>query len=286
MSLSPYVTIIRPANAVVSGITAIIAYLIASGTNPLSAFLLFFIVTVICGAGNGLNDYFDRDIDKINRPARPIPSGAVIPGSAAVWAGILFILGILAGLATNPWCLAIAVFNSLLLIAYAAKLKKMPLFGNLSVAYLSGSVFLFGGVLVGSESFAVTLPLFAITFFGTLAREILKAAEDIEGDAAGGATTLPMILGVQKSGYLAVLFILCAVAASVLPYSRWGAVYLVLIAVIDLFILSAAVKSVRCRTPAELIAVKSTSLIKYGMFAALFLFLAMELWYGIIAQVL
>ncbi|HJK45080.1 MAG TPA: geranylgeranylglycerol-phosphate geranylgeranyltransferase, partial [Methanocorpusculum sp.] len=226
MSLSSYVTIIRPANAVVSGITAIIAYLIASGTNPLSAFLLFFVVTVICGAGNVLNDYFDREIDAINRPDRPIPSGAVTPKNAAMWAGVLFVLGILASFATNLWCLAIAVFNSVLLIAYAAKLKKMPLFGNLSVAYLSGSVFLFGGVLVGPESFAVTLPLFAITFFGTLAREILKAAEDIEGDAAGGAKTLPMILGVQKSGYLAVILILCAIAASVLPYSRWGAVYL------------------------------------------------------------
>ncbi|HJK74047.1 MAG TPA: UbiA family prenyltransferase, partial [Methanocorpusculum sp.] len=160
------------------------------------------------------------------------------------------------------------------------------LFGNLSVAYLSGCVFLFGGVLVGPESFAVTLPLSAITFFGTLAREILKAAEDIEGDAAGGAKTLPMILGVQKSGYLAVILILCAIAASVLPYSRWGVVYLVLIAVIDIFILYSAVKSVRCKTSAELIASKSTSLIKYGMFAALFLFLVMEVWYGILAPVL
>ncbi|HJK03372.1 MAG TPA: UbiA family prenyltransferase, partial [Methanocorpusculum sp.] len=217
---------------------------------------------------------------------RPIPSGAVTPKNAAMWAGVLFVLGILASFATNRWCLAIAVFNSVLLIAYAAKLKKMPLFGNLSVAYLSGSVFLFGGVLVGPESFAVTLPLFAITFFGTLAREILKAAEDIEGDAAGGAKTLPMILGVQKSGYLAVILILCAIAASVLPYSRWGVVYLVLIAVIDIFILYSAVKSVRCKTSAELIASKSTSLIKYGMFAALFLFLVMEVWYGILAPVL
>ena len=286
MSLSPYITIIRPANAVVSGITAVIAYLIASGTTPLSAFLLFCIVTVICGAGNVLNDYFDRDIARINRPDRPIPSGAVTPERAAVCAGVLFVLGILASLATNLWCLAIAVFNAALLIAYAAKLKKMPLFGNLSVAYLSGSIFLFGGVLVGPESFAVTLPLFAITFFGTLAREILKAAEDIEGDAAGGATTLPMLLGVQRSGYLAVGLILCAIAASVLPYSRWGAVYLVLIGIIDLFILYAAAKSIRCRTPAELIAAKSTSQIKYGMFAALFLFLIMELWYGIISPLL
>ena len=95
-----------------------------------------------------------------------------------------------------------------------------------------------------------------------------------------------MILGVQKSGYLAVILILCAIAASVLPYSRWGVVYLVLIAVIDIFILYSAVKSVRCKTSAELIASKSTSLIKYGMFAALFLFLVMEVWYGILAPVL
>ncbi|MDV0441199.1 geranylgeranylglycerol-phosphate geranylgeranyltransferase [Methanorbis furvi] len=283
MSLSAYVTIIRPANAVISGITAIIAYLIASGTNIFSALALFVIVTVICGAGNVLNDYFDRDIDAINRPDRPIPSGALSPRNAAVWAGVLFAVGILVSFATNFWCLAIAVVNTILLIAYAAKLKKMPLLGNLSVAYLSGSIFLFGGVLVGPESFIVTLPLFAITFFGTLAREILKAAEDIEGDAAGGARTLPMILGVQKSGYVSVILIACAICASVVPYSRWGALYLAAIAVIDLFILYAAAKSVRCKTPAELIAARSTSLIKYGMFAALFLFLVMELWYGIIS---
>lgn len=286
MSSLAYVTILRPANAVVSGVTVIIAYLIASGTSPFSAFVLFFMVTVICGAGNVVNDYFDRGIDRINRPDRPIPSGAIRPRHAAMWAGVLFAAGIFAGFATNFWCFAIAVFNTVLLVAYAAKLKKMPLFGNLSVAYLSGSVFLFGGVLVGPESFAVTLPLFAITFFGTLAREILKAAEDIEGDSAGGARTLPMILGVQRSGYVAVFLVLCAIAASVFPYSRWGAGYLVVIAVIDLFILYATAKSVWCRTPAELIAVKSTSLIKYGMFAALFLFLVMELLYGILSPLL
>lgn len=286
MSLVAYGTILRPTNAIVSGITAIIAYLIASGTDVLSALSLFFIVTVICGAGNVLNDYFDLEIDRINRPDRPIPSGAVSARSALVWARVLFGLGILASFATNIWCLAIAVLNTVLLIAYAAKLKQMPLWGNLSVAYLSGSIFLFGGVLVGPESWVVTLPLFAITFFGTLAREILKAAEDIDGDAAGGARTLPMLLGVQKSGHLAVVLILCAGAASIFPYTRWGIVYLCTIVVIDLFILCAAAKSVRCTIPRDLIAANATGLIKYGMFAALFLFLAMEVWHGIILPLL
>jgi geranylgeranylglycerol-phosphate geranylgeranyltransferase len=286
MSFLPYVTIIRPANAIVSGITAVAAYLIASGTNLLSSFLLFFIVTVICGAGNVINDYFDRDIDSINRLDRPIPSGAIPPKNAAMWAGILFILGIIASFAISFWCLAIVVFNSILLVAYAARLKSIPLVGNLSVAYLSGSVFLIGGVLGTLEPFATILPLFAITFFGTLAREILKDAEDIEGDVAGGAKTLPMIFGVQKSGYIAIILLFFAIAASILPYSRWGVVYLVLIAIIDIFILYAAVKSIRCRTSTELIAAMSTIQIKYGMFAALFLFFAMELWLDFITKIL
>jgi geranylgeranylglycerol-phosphate geranylgeranyltransferase len=286
MSFLPYVTIIRPANAVISGITAVVAYLIASGTNLLSAFLLFFIATVICGAGNVINDYFDRDIDAINRLDRPIPSGAIMPKNAVMWAGILFIFGIIASLATNLWCFVIVVFNSILLIAYAARLKSILLLGNLSVAYLSGSVFLFGGAFVALESFSVILPLFTITFFGTLAREILKDAEDIEGDAVGGAKTVSMIFGVQKSGYIAIVFVLCAIATSILPYFRWGVVYLVLIAVIDIFILYATVKSICCRTSTELIATMSTSLIKYGMFAALFLFFAMELWLDIITKIL
>ncbi|HJJ89133.1 MAG TPA: geranylgeranylglycerol-phosphate geranylgeranyltransferase [Methanocorpusculum sp.] len=284
MQLFPYFTILRPANAIVSGLTAIMAYLIAYGSNLRYGFLLFFIVSVICGAGNVLNDYFDRDIDKINRPNRPIPSGAVAPGLAVQWAGILFALGLIASLATNLECLAIAVINSLLLCLYAIKLKKMPFIGNFLVAYLSGSVFLFGGVLGSSESFTVITLLFAITFFGTLAREILKAAEDIEGDSSAEAVTLPMIIGVRKSGYLAIFLVLCASAVSLLLYPRWGMMYLILITVIDIFIFFAAVKSSLCKTSEELVASKSTSLIKYGMFAALFLFLAMELRSGIITS--
>lgn len=283
MSVAGYGRIIRPMNAVVSGITAVIAYIVASGTAVFPAFALFFIVTVICGAGNVLNDYFDQEIDAINRPDRPIPAGLVSPRGAVCWSGLLFGMGILVSCATNAWCFLIAVLNSVLLIAYAAKLKRMPLLGNLSVAYLSGSIFLFGGALVGPASFAVTLPLFAITFFGTLAREILKAAEDVEGDAAGGARTLPVLIGVQKSGFVAVGLVFCAVAASVAPVVRWGPVYLVLILAVDLFILWAAFRSVRCTRPEELIAARSTSYIKYGMFAALFVFLLMELlrgWFG------
>jgi geranylgeranylglycerol-phosphate geranylgeranyltransferase len=277
MSLAGYGKIIRPMNAGVSGVTAGIAYFIAGGTQPLFSVLLFFIVLVICGAGNVLNDYFDLEIDKVNRPDRPIPSGKVSPKGAVVWAGVLFAAGIIAACFTNFWCLGIALINVVILIVYAAKFKGIPFLGNLSVAYLSGSIFLFGGFLVGPESFLVMLPLFAITFFGTLARELLKDAEDIEGDRLGGARTLPMQIGVRKTAVLAVIFVLCAVLFSFVPFLTWGVVYLVLIGVVDAFILLVTLRALKFDTPAELTASNCTTYLKYGMFAALFVFLLMEI---------
>jgi len=277
MSLSGYGKIIRPVNAGVSGITAGIAYFIAGGTEPLYAILLFFVVLVICGGGNVLNDYFDSEIDKVNKPERPIPSGQVGTKSALVWAFILFGAGIFAACYSNIWCLGIALVNVFILIIYAAKFKGIPLLGNLSVAYLSGSIFLFGGFLVGPGSFLVMLPLFAITFFGTLARELLKDAEDIEGDKVGGARTLPMKIGVSKTAVLAVIFILCAILASFVPFLTWGPLYLVLISVVDVFIFLVTVRSLAFRNSADLASSNCTAHLKYGMFAALFVFLLVQL---------
>ena len=86
---------------------------------------------------------------QINRPDRPIPSGKVSRGAARGFAVTLFLAGILVSFFTNPLCIGIAIINSLLLIAYAAKLKSTPLLGNIAVAYLSASIFLFGGAFNG-----------------------------------------------------------------------------------------------------------------------------------------
>ena len=95
--------------------------------------------------GNVINDYYDRQIDAVNRPDRPIPSKRIQPRTAFYYSIILFAAGcLLAGLA-GLMCLVIAVFNSILLFFYARNLKATPLLGNLSVSYLTGSTFLFGG---------------------------------------------------------------------------------------------------------------------------------------------
>jgi geranylgeranylglycerol-phosphate geranylgeranyltransferase len=272
MSIAGFFTITRPANAVISGVTAIIAYLVATGTLVPSTVLLLVIVSLITAAGNVINDYFDADIDRINRPERPIPSGLVTPSAARYFAVILFLAGIIFALFTPVLCLTIAIINSLILVLYAAKLKSMPVIGNAAVAYLAASIFLFGGAFAGWDTLVLVVPLAAITFFATMVREILKDAEDVEGDAAGGADTLPIRVGVPLTTRIAVGFALVAVVASVVPYLWWGMWYLAGIAIVDIIILAAALRTLDCTSPACIRATRSTTFIKAGMFAALVVF--------------
>jgi len=272
MSLRGLLTITRPVNSFIAGLAAVLGYLIATTTITTLSLVLIPIVALITAAGNVINDYFDVDIDAVNRPKRPIPSGAVRRGSARAFATILFLCGILLALFTNPFCIIITVFNSLLLFAYAAKLKSTPLSGNIAVSYLSASIFLFGGALAGTPGLFQNLPVACITFFAMLARELLKDAEDIEGDAAGGARTLPMEIGIPNTSRLALVCAVFAIGASAIPSVRWGALYLAGIAVVDLIILAAAIRALPCTTAACVKASRVTTLLKAGMFASLVVF--------------
>ena len=272
MRFAGFFTLTRPVNSIVAGLAAIVAYLIDTGTVIPESLLLFFIVALITAAGNVINDFFDAEIDAINRPDRPIPSGAVSKGAARGFAVTLFLAGILVSFFTNTLCIGIAVINSLLLVAYAAKLKRTPLIGNIVVAYLSASIFLFGGALNGIDGLVRIIPISAITFFAMLSRELLKDAEDVEGDRVGGADTMPIRIGIKKTSEIALISSVLAVAASFVPYLWWGAWYLGGIIVVDIIIISAALRGVKCETPECVKTSMATSLLKTGMFASLIVF--------------
>lgn len=270
MSIRGYLQIIRPVNALVAGIAVLLGVLVAGGEVTPVLFLLVMAVFCITGAGNAINDYFDRDIDRINRPDRPIPSGAVSIRGAAVYSTVLFLSGIACAAIVHPLCCGIAVLNSILLVAYAAWLKGVPLAGNVVVSYLAGSIFLFGGASAGMGGLLLNLPLAGIVFLPMTAREILKDAEDIEGDREGGARTLPMITGVLTSCRIAAVLAAGAVVLSLLPIVPWwGWWYLGMIAFADLIMLFAVASSLRCETSACVRQSGATSMLKTGMFAAL-----------------
>ncbi len=272
MSLTGYFSITRPLNSIISGLAAGIGFLVATGTITPACLVLIPVVFCITAGGNVINDYFDAEIDAVNRPDRPIPSGAVQKRSAQLFALALFLVGILPALFTGPLCLALVIVNSLLLVVYAARLKSMPFIGNLTVSYLAGSIFLFGGAFAGVSGLFSNIPLAVITFLATLARELLKDAEDVEGDAAGGARTLPMQIGIRNTGRLAFLCSILAIGASLIPVQRWGVWYLAGIAVVDCIILAAAIRALPCTTPACIRETGSTTILKAGFFTSLLVF--------------
>ncbi|MDD1685560.1 geranylgeranylglycerol-phosphate geranylgeranyltransferase [Methanoregula sp.] len=274
MSAAGFLKITRPANAVMAGVASVVAYLIATGTLIPAVILLLVVVTLITAAGNVINDYYDAEIDAVNRADRPIPSGQISRNAALWYAIFLFAAGIAVSVFTNPICIGFAIVNSLLLAFYAARLKSMPVVGNVAVAYLSGSMFLFGGAFTGIDGLIHLTPLAVMTFLAMMARELLKDAEDVEGDAAGGASTLPIRIGVKKTAQCAFVFVLLSACASTVPFLvwGWGIPYLVMIGMVDLILIVAAFRALHCDSPSCIRESGASSALKYSMFASLIVF--------------
>jgi len=272
MSLTGFITIARPVNAVAAGLAAVVAYFIATVTIIPAVILIFVVVALITAAGNVINDYFDMEIDRVNRPERPIPSGQVSMPAARAYAVALFLAGILVCLNTNWLCIAIAVFNAFLLICYAARLKRTPLFGNIAVSYLAASMFLFGGAFDGMQGLFHVMPFAVMTFFAMLARELVKDGEDVEGDKVSGAVTIPIRYGMKATMLLALVCALLGIVVSLVPYLWWGPWYISGILLVDGIMLFACIKAVRCTTPYGVKATGASNLLKAGMFASLMIF--------------
>jgi geranylgeranylglycerol-phosphate geranylgeranyltransferase len=259
-----FLEIMRPGNCMMAGIAALIGLMVAdSGPLPATAALVFIAVFAVTGAGNAVNDYFDREIDAVNRPGRPIPSKRISPERAFAWSILLFLLGSGVALLINAFAFAIAVANSILLYLYARNLKVTPFFGNLAVGYLTGSTFLFGGAAGGDVG--ITLFLFLLATLATLAREVEKDIEDVPGDRASGARTLPIVIGERRASHLAASFVLIAILLSYL--APLGRAYLAAVTVADLLFLAALASILRGEAP------RAQKMLKAGMAAALAAFM-------------
>ncbi|OKY77589.1 MAG: 4-hydroxybenzoate polyprenyltransferase family prenyltransferase UbiA [Candidatus Methanohalarchaeum thermophilum] len=230
--------IIRPFNCFMSAFAVSIGYLIAGGGfYSLSKLVLADLTTfLVTGAGNTINDYFDREIDKINSPYRPIPSGEISPKSAYLFSILLFSIGIILSAAINYICLLIVVINSFLLYLYASKFKSIPFFGNLAVGVIVGSTFLFGGASIGK--IRTNLILFGLALLATLGREIAKDIEDIKGDQ-GSVNTIATEYGIENAAKLSIFFTILAISLSPLPYllGIFGIYFLITVAIADLIFL-------------------------------------------------
>ena len=271
--MKPYIEILRPGNALMSAISIILVALI---DKTLSIPVILAMITVFfeTSAGNVINDYFDYNIDLINKPERPIPSGRISLKNARNYGYFLFSISTLCGFIisymTNNWIpFFIVVFADIVLYLYAYKLKSTPLIGNLAVALLTGLGFVFGGYCINNPSIIMTsIILGFFAFVMTTAREIIKDIEDIEGDNAAGAKTLPIMIGTKIPAVISAILIVVDSALCPLLYFNhiFGILYLVIIAVsVILFIYCAAII---LKSQDEKTAGKASKYLKIGMLIA------------------
>ena len=148
---------------------------------------------LIAAAGNALNDYFDLEIDRVNRPGRPLPSGLVTPAFAYGIAMFFMTMGVGIGFVVSPGMGMVAAVVAGLLWIYAARGKRMALWGNLLVAAVAGLAFIYGGMAAGNPWRAAFPAMFALLMH--FSREIVKDVQDEAGDRAGGARTTVIALG-------------------------------------------------------------------------------------------
>jgi geranylgeranylglycerol-phosphate geranylgeranyltransferase len=255
--------LLRPGNAVTAGVLTFTGAFVAAGLgSPVPTGIAVVATVLATGAGNAINDYFDRDIDAINQPARPIPRGAVSPRLALGYSLLLFGVAVALTLLLPPLAIAIALVNLVALLAYTEVFKGLPAVGNALVAYLTGSTLLYGGAAVAADLGPVVV-LFALAASATMAREIVKDLEDVDGDREEGLRTLPIAVGERRSLQVATAFVVVAVVASPAPYllGTFGLPYLLALAPALAVMLVATYRSFESPTTGQ-------TWLKASMFAA------------------
>ncbi|MFX0091256.1 MAG: UbiA family prenyltransferase [Candidatus Hodarchaeota archaeon] len=244
-----YLKVCRPLNCFIAVLAVIIGGIASFGSQNgiFSSLTLMIIQNLFIGAigagfisagGYVINDVFDVEIDKINRPSRPIARGAISVSQGRKYAWSLFAIGIILCILTwNLLAIGISLCAAYMLYRYSTDLKRNGISGNLTVAILTFILFIYGGVLTSNTIYAIFPALFG--FFLVLSREIVKDVEDISGDQQYKCLTLPIRYGVKKSLFIAKSLLTFLAIIIIIPYilgiySSW--VYPLFIGINEIFL--------------------------------------------------
>ena len=163
----------------------------------------------VCATSQAVNDWYDRHVDAINEPMRPIPSGRM-PGQWGFYIAVLWTCVSLAlASALGPWGFAATIVALLLAWAYSAppiRLKENGWWGNAAcglsyegIAWVTGAAVMAGGLMPDARSLVLAL-LYSVGAHGIMTLNDFKA---VEGDRQMGVRSLPVQLGIQRAAQVA-----------------------------------------------------------------------------------
>ena len=183
---------------------------VASGVSlegrwPLVALGVLLAGPMVCASSQAVNDWFDRHVDAINEPQRPIPSGRM-PGRWGLGVAIVWtLLSLLVAALLGPWGFAAGVVGLLLAWAYSApplRLKLNGWWGNAAcglcyegLAWVTGAAVMAGGAMPELRSLALAM-LYSVSAHGIMTLNDFKS---VEGDRRMGVGSLPVRLGVDSA---------------------------------------------------------------------------------------
>ena len=241
-----------------------IGYSLALGEFTFNLSILYAMLAVFCisGGGQAINDYFDYDVDKRKKSARPLASGLISRKNGLFFSIGLFLLGMVLASFLNNDAFWIAVFFSALLILYSWLMREIKFVGNIIVALGTGFTFIFGASVISVTPLVLMIAFAA--FLANWAREIIKDVEDKNEDK-GIKITLPHILKSHQVTFVIWALLLLTLIAGYLPVvlGQSNLYYTLLVTAANIVFILAG-KEIHAQH-----ATKAQSLMKKGMIIAL-----------------
>jgi len=220
--VSGFLRLMRPINSAMMGFAVMVGAVLAnpqlSSGDWLTVFYGFITGFMLTAASMTINDYYDRAIDAINEPSRPIPSGSVSVKAALGFVVVLSAIGFVFAFLASILCLVVAIISWVIVTIYVTAGKRSGLPGNFLVSACVAIPFIYGSITVTSQV-QLNVVLFAsMAFLSNTGREISKGIVDVKGDQAEGVKTLAVRYGERAAAVAAAVFYLSAVSLTPLPW--------------------------------------------------------------------
>jgi len=220
--VSGFVRLMRPINCAMMGFAVFVGAVLAnpqfSNFNWLNILYGFVTGFTLTAASMTINDYYDRAIDAINEPSRPIPSGSVSARAALTFVFVLSAIGFVFAYITSVLCLVVAVISWVVVVTYVTVGKRSGLPGNFLVSICVAIPFIYGSITAVNQVPLSVLLFTLMAFLSNTGREITKGIVDIKGDKAEGIKTLAVRYGEKNTAVVASLFYVSAVSLTPVPW--------------------------------------------------------------------
>ncbi len=214
-----FIEITRPPNGLMMVFAVYVGYFVQSGRipAPFEAFLAAVTAYSLSASSMVVNDVIDREIDAVNNPRRPIPSGLVRVSEAVPLSIFLGLAGLMSSAILGLNTLAVAAIFYALALSYNTYLKRTGLVGNAAVSATISAPYIYGAILAeGTVGIPVAI-ISSMSFLAGMGREVIKGISDVEGDRSRGVKTYAITHGKKAAARLGAGLVFTAVALSPLP---------------------------------------------------------------------